>query len=85
MVHNWKTVALDQFQTLHQCGLGHAARHMLFPTASMSVLTRRRTKAKTPKLSDLLDLMAPYQFPVQIVQTVQADRAPWDGLIMKAV
>jgi hypothetical protein len=74
MVKNWRTVVLDQLQTLHQCGLGHAARHLILSYSG-------------GEMGQLTDLLKPtYHFPqLELVRAVRAERVPWEGPIMNEV
>lgn len=78
MLNNWKNVVLDQLQTLHQCGLGHVAQHLLLSYTGGE-------DEKTTALGEILDLMEPYDFSFQLVRVVQPQVAPFEGAIMNAV
>jgi hypothetical protein len=73
MMRNWKTVVLDQLQTLHQCGLGHVAQHMLLSYSGGD------------EMGELSKLMRPYDFSFDLVRVVQPERTPWEGTIMNAM
>jgi hypothetical protein len=73
MYNNWKNVVLDQLQTLHQCGLGHAARHLLLSYSG------------DDEMSQIAELIEPFDFSFHLVRVVQPKRAPWEGLLMNAI
>ena len=72
MIRNWKDVVLDQLNTLDQCGLGHIANDMLLSYSGGSV-------------TEVLDLLPPYNFSFQVGATVSPEHPPWEGTIMNAV
>jgi hypothetical protein len=73
MLNNWRNVVIDQLQTLHRCGLGHAARHLLLSHSGGG-----SARAVT-------DLMKPYGFSFELVRTVQGQRLPYEAPMMNAL
>jgi len=72
MIKNWRTVVLDQLNTLDQCGLGHIANDMLLSYTGGSV-------------EEVLDLLPPYRFSFQVRATVSPEHTPWEGTMMNAI
>jgi hypothetical protein len=74
MVNNWRDVVRDQLHTLHQCGLGHAARHMLLSYSG-----------RDDEMDQISELMEPFDFSFHLVRVVQPKSIPWEGAIMNAI
>jgi hypothetical protein len=78
LLQNWRNVVKDQLHTLHQCGLGKAAHHLILSYASSS---------NRESIHDLLDIIQtyPFGFSRDDITLVSSSRVPWEGPVMNAI